>query len=154
VSAVYAFSLPLPRKVMFSSLSICLLATLRNNFRMYLWEIFRECLQWANEQMIFIWVAIRITVWINGLFPYLSLLGDMESGINRLHCAKLHCRACTSRHCHSNYDVIMSLAHDRRVLVEVCTVAVLVVMATLWNTACHFIFALWFRSSSSLFFLA
>jgi len=43
-------------------------------------------------------------------FPDSSLLGDTESGraINRLRCATLQCRACTSRHRHSNYDVITS----------------------------------------------
>jgi len=41
-------------------------------------------------------------------FPHSSLLGDTESGINRLHCATLQSRACTSRNRHSNYDVIKS----------------------------------------------
>jgi len=43
------------KKVMFSSLfvcfSVCLLATLRKNFRTDLHEIFREGWQWANEQI-------------------------------------------------------------------------------------------------------
>jgi len=43
-----------------------------------------------------------------------SPLGDTESGINRLCCATLQCTACTSRHCYSNYDVIMSLPDDRQ----------------------------------------
>ena len=44
-----------------------------------------------------------------------SLLGDMENGINRLRCATVQCRACTSRHRHSNYDIITSpAAHDRQ----------------------------------------
>jgi len=37
---------------MFSSLFVCLLATLRRNFQMDLHEIFREGWQWADEQMI------------------------------------------------------------------------------------------------------
>ena len=41
-----------------------------------------------------------------GLFPDSSLLGDMESGIIRL--------CCTSRHRHSNYDVITSPPRDRQ----------------------------------------
>ena len=41
----------------------------------------------------------------------------------------LQCRACTSRHHHSNYDVITSLAHDRCALADVCTVRMLLV----WN---------------------
>jgi len=61
-------------------------------------------------------------------FPDSSLLGDTESGINRLRCAMLQCRGCTSRHRHSNYDVITSPAHDRQTaLVEVCAVRVLLV---------------------------
>ena len=43
------------KKVMFSLLfvcfSVCLLATLRKNFRTDLHEIFREGWQWANEQI-------------------------------------------------------------------------------------------------------
>jgi len=46
------------------------------------------------------------------VFSLTSLLGDMESGINRLRCATLQCMACTSRHHHSNYDVITSLDYD------------------------------------------
>ena len=42
--------------------------------------------------------------------PDSSLLGDTESGINRLRCATPQCTACTSRHHHSNYDVITSPA--------------------------------------------
>ena len=40
---------------MFSSLFVCLLATLRKNFQTDLYEIFREGWQWANEQMIKFW---------------------------------------------------------------------------------------------------
>ena len=36
--------------------------------------------------------------------------GDTENGINRLRCATLQCRACISRHHHSNSDVITSPA--------------------------------------------
>jgi len=43
-----------------------------------------------------------------------SRLGDTERGINRLRWATLQCRACTSRHRHSNYDVITSPARDRQ----------------------------------------
>jgi len=43
-------------------------------------------------------------------FPDSSLSADTESGINRLRCATLQWRACTSRHRHSNYDVITSPA--------------------------------------------
>jgi len=37
---------------LFVCLSVCLLATLRKNFRMDLHEIFRKGWQWANEHMI------------------------------------------------------------------------------------------------------
>jgi len=37
---------------LFVCLSVCLLATLRKNFRTDLHEIFRVGCQWANEQMI------------------------------------------------------------------------------------------------------
>jgi len=58
-------------------------------------------------------MAIRITVWIyRDCFPGLSLLGDTESGINRLRCATLQCTACTSRHRHGNYGVITSTADN------------------------------------------
>jgi len=63
--------------------------------------------------------------------PDSSLLGDTESGINRLRCATLQCKACTSRRRHSNCDVITSPADDRQprqtCLAEVCTVRVLLV---------------------------
>ena len=67
----------LRKKVIFSSffvclsvcLSVCLLATLRKDFRTELHEIFREGWQWTSEQNNDkILVAIRITVWIQGLF--------------------------------------------------------------------------------------
>jgi len=34
---------------------VCLLTTLRKNFRTDLHEIFRECWQWANEQTTRFW---------------------------------------------------------------------------------------------------
>jgi len=37
---------------MFSSLFVCLLATLRKNFRTVLHEIFRDGWQWASEQIV------------------------------------------------------------------------------------------------------
>jgi len=85
-------------------------------------------------------------------------LGDTESGINQLRCAMLQCTACTSRHRHSNYDIIASPAHDRqprqpvmvndvmtlvrRALAEVCSVPVLLIMAALRSRCGHYIFAL------------
>jgi len=62
-------------------------------------------------------MAIRIAVWLQGLFPDLSLLADTESDINRLRCATLKSGRSRSRsaevlgrHRHSNYDVITSPA--------------------------------------------
>jgi len=50
---------------------------LRKNFQTDLHEIFREGWQWAIEQNNdYIFVAIWITVWIQGFFPDSSLLGD------------------------------------------------------------------------------
>jgi len=62
---------------------------------------------WMNDYIL---VVIQITVWIRyrDCFPGSSLLGDMESGINRLLWATLQCTLCTSRHRHSNYDIITS----------------------------------------------
>jgi len=37
--------------------------------------IFRDCWQWAMEQMIKFWVAIRITVWMQGLFSGFDTTG-------------------------------------------------------------------------------
>jgi len=102
-------------EVMFSSLcvclsvrlSVCLSATLRKNFRTDLHEIFREGWQWTNERIMikFSWRSGSTSEY-RDCFPGSSLLGDTESGINRLRCATLQCWACTSRHRHSNYDVI------------------------------------------------
>jgi len=47
-------------------------------------------------------------------FPHSSLLGDTESGIDRLRCAMLQCRARSSGNRNSNYDVITSPVHDRQ----------------------------------------
>jgi len=78
-----------------------------------------------------------------------SILGDTESGINRLRCSTLQCRACTSRRRHSNYDVVTSLRHRpttdsgtdiatllRRVLAEVCTAPMLLVFCLLCLLYC------------------
>jgi len=48
----------------FSSLFVCLLATLCKNFQTDLHDIFMENWQWADKQMIKFWwqLAIRVTV--------------------------------------------------------------------------------------------
>jgi len=53
-------------------------------------------------------VAIRITMWIQGLFSGFVTIGRYGKWY------ELQCRACTSRHLRSNYDVITSPAHDRQ----------------------------------------
>jgi len=94
-------------------LFVCLFV-LHKNFRRNLHKTFEKGWQWANEQLIkFGWRSGSPSV-NKYCFPDSSLLGGTESGINRLRCATLQCRACTSRHRHSNYDVISSLAHDRQ----------------------------------------
>jgi len=104
-------------------LSVSLLATLRKNFQTDLHEILREGWQWDSEQMFKFWWRSGSPSGYRDCFPDLSLLGDKESGINRLRCATLQCRASTSRHRHSSYDVITSPAH----LAEVCNVPLLLV---------------------------
>ena len=103
-----------PRRICNRPLSVfvCLLTMLHKNFRTDFHEIFREHWQWANEQMMKFQWRSRSPSGYRDCFPDSSLLGDTESGINRLCCTMLQCRACTSRHRHSNYDVIMSPAHD------------------------------------------
>ena len=95
-------------------LSVCLLTTLRKNFRTDLHKIFREAWQWAIEQLVKFWWRFGSPSGDRDCFTDSSLLGDTESGINRLRCATLQCTACTSRHRHSNYDVIASPAGDRQ----------------------------------------
>ena len=51
-------------KVMFSSLSVCLLATLRENFGTDMHEIFREGWQWTNKEMVTFWWRSGSRVWI------------------------------------------------------------------------------------------
>jgi len=112
----------------FVCLSLCLLATLRKNFPTDLHDIFREGWQWAAEQMVkFRWRSGSPSGY-GDCFPDASLMGDTESGINQLHIATLQCTACTSRHRHSNCDVITAPAHDRQPRQrEVCTVPLLLV---------------------------
>jgi len=116
-SACYLASwlLPPPRRLCFRRcLSVCLLlATLHKNFWTDLHEIFREGWQWGNEQTIkFRWWSGSSSGY-GDCFLDSSLLGHTESRIKRLCCAMLQCWACTSRHRHSNYDVITSPAFGR-----------------------------------------
>ena len=50
-----AISLTPPMRICRLIIIVCLLTTLHKNFGMDLYEIFREALQWANEQMITSW---------------------------------------------------------------------------------------------------
>ena len=83
------------------------------NFRTNLHKTFREGWQWANEQITKFWQRFGSPSGYRDCFSDLSLLGDTESGIIQLRCAMLQWCACTSRHHHSNYDVITSLALGR-----------------------------------------
>ena len=65
---------------MFLSLFVCLLATLRKNFRMDLHEIFKEGWQWATEQTITFWWRCGSPSGHRDCFPDSSLMGDTESG--------------------------------------------------------------------------
>jgi len=96
-------------------------------------EIFRESWQGASEQIIKFWWRSGSLSGYRDCFPDSS--GDVESDISRLRCATPQCRTCTSRHRHSNCDVITSPAYVtdsgthittlvRRALAEVCTVPV------------------------------
>jgi len=91
-----------------------MLATSHKNFQTDLHEIFREGWQWTREQMVKFWWRSGSPSGYRHCFPDSLLLGDTESGINRLRCATLQCTSYTSRHRHSNYDVITSPAHDRQ----------------------------------------
>jgi len=104
-------------------LSVGLLATLSKNFRTDLHEIFRKGWQRANEQMIKVWWRSGSTSGFTDCFPDWTVLGDTESCINRLRCATLQCRPCTSRHRHSNCNVM------------VCTVSVLLVTGSIARSA-------------------
>jgi len=72
-------------------LFVCLLAALRENFRTDLHKIFREGWQWANEQTVKFWWRSGSLSGYRDCFPDSSLLGDTESGINRLRYATLQC---------------------------------------------------------------
>jgi len=88
--------------VMFSSLFVCLfvclsvsIATLRKHLRPNLHESCREGQQWASEQLIKFWWRSGLPCGYRDCFPDVSLLGDTESGVNRLRCATLQSRART-----------------------------------------------------------
>ena len=99
--------------LLFVCLSVCLFVSsfVRKLPKGFAWN-FQGRSQWAIEQMVKFWRQSRSPSGYRDCFLDLSLLGDMESGINQLRCTVLQCRACTSRHHNSMYDVIMSPAHD------------------------------------------
>jgi len=105
------FSSP-PRKVMFSSLfvcmSVCLLATAQKLPNGIAWNF------QGRLVMTKFWWRSGSPSGYRDCFPDSSLVGDTESGINRLRYVTLQCRACTSGHHHSNCDVITSPAYDRQ----------------------------------------
>jgi len=88
-----------------------------------------------NQQTIkFCWWSGSPSGYRDCFFSDSSLLGDTESGINRLRCSTLQCTACTSRHRHSNYDTGPRQRDWYRdtgktgALAEVCTAPVLLVL--------------------------
>jgi len=97
--------------LLFVCLSVCLLATLRKNFQTDLHEIFREGWQWTSEQMI----KFR---WRSGLFSGFVTIGRY---------GKWSTDCCIESFIHTDSPGagtdIATLV--RRVLVEVCTVPVL-----------------------------
>ena len=101
---IFHQSLPPPWRLCFRRCLSCLLEILHKNFHTHLHEIFIEGWQWANEQLIKFWWRSRSPSGYRDCFPDLSLLGDTESGINRLRSVTMQFRACIGRHCNSNYD--------------------------------------------------
>jgi len=93
-------------------LSVCLLASLLKNFRTNLHEILSEGLQWANEKMIKFW-------WRSGSPLDTGIVFRMRHHWKIRKVVSTDCAAqrtaCTSRHRHSNYDVITSPAFGRAV---------------------------------------
>jgi len=69
-------------------LSVSLLATLCKNFRTDLHEILSDGWQWATEQTIKFWWPSGSPSGYRDCLSDSSLLGDTESGIIRLSCAK------------------------------------------------------------------
>ena len=83
------------KEVMFSSLlSVCLLATLRKNFRTDLHENFSEGWQWASEQMTKFWWRFGSPSGYVDSFPDSTVLGDTEiRKTPSTDCAAQHCSA-------------------------------------------------------------
>jgi len=131
-------------------LSICLTVSnfaqkLPNGFA---WN-FKEMLamgRWTNDLIL---VAIQITVWIQGLFSGFVTIGRYEKWYHQTAAC-----LCSARHALAGIAIATTTllhhrpitdSHDRRALVEVCTVhAVLLVTVALWNRADHYIFILSF----------
>jgi len=64
-------------------------------------------------------------------------LGDRESGVNRLHCVTLQCRASMADIAKATMTSLCHRpttdTHDRHALAEVCTVSVLLVIVCTQN---------------------
>ena len=117
-----------PKKVVFPSLfaclSVCLLATLRKNFSMDLHEIFREGLQWADDQTIkFLWRSGSPSGYrvVSG-FVTIGRYGNWYQPTARRDAAGVAIATMTSLRYRPTTD-----SNDRRALAEVCTVPVLLV---------------------------
>ena len=98
-------SLPPPRRICFRRcFSVCVSNFAQNFPSGFAWN-FQGRLAMANEQLVKFWWRSGSPSGCGDSFPGSSLLGDTESGINRLRCATLQS---TSRHRHN--DVITSPA--------------------------------------------
>jgi len=98
---------------MFVCLFICLLATLRKNFRTDLHEIFREGWQWASEQMMIFWWRSGYRLDTGTVFRVRhswEIRKVVSNDCAARRCSPRHAAA-TGRHRHINCDVITSPAH-------------------------------------------
>ena len=131
-----AFQLAPPRRLCNRRcLSVCLLATLRKNFRTDLHKFFKVGQQWANEQVVKFWWRSGSPSGYRDCFPD-SLLWEIRKVVNGRSSRQM-------------------AALVRRALAEVCTVPVLLVMAALCNRgAIIFLPCSFFLSSFSFSFLA
>jgi len=110
------------KEVMLSLFFVCICLPVSNFAqKLSIWFawIFREGWQWANEQTIKFWWRSGSPSGYRDCFSDSSLMGDKESGINRLCCVTLQCIAIATT---------TSIRHRPLAEVGICTVAVLLVL--------------------------
>jgi len=108
-------------------LSVCLLATLRKNFRTDWHEICRVGWQWADEQMIkFLWRSGSLSGYRDRIVFRIRHYWEIRKAASIDGAA----RRCSAWHALARIAIasMTSSAHDRRSLVEVCIVSVLLVL--------------------------